>query len=201
LSSWASPMAAPAPPPSLPVDPFMTLLLETANHGGLHPPLHASLQGTPIREATKRRADFIRLIDEELTKPAREVLTVFAGFDLSVLCAALWGRLSGNAELQRLTAWFLDDVPDYPSRLSLSLRLYSGYLSAAKAIAWGVTGGKHTATTRANSIKAIEAVAQVDPIFAAGVETAPQYKWRVRREGIYHDGIPPGSIVLADWND
>ena len=80
-------------------------------------------------------------------------------------------------------------------------RLYAGYLSAAKTIAWGVTGGKHTAATRAASIAQIEATARGDPIYAAGVETAPQYKWRVRGEGIYRDGIPAGSIVVADWDD
>jgi hypothetical protein len=95
----------------------------------------------------------------------------------------------------------LSDVPDYPSRLGPSLRLYAGYLSAAKTIAWGVTGGKHTAVTRAAAIAVVEAEAQKDLIFRAGVETAPHYKWRVRREGIYNDGIPAGSTVLADWDD
>ena len=179
----------------------MNLLLQTPNHGNLHPPLPVSLQGNPIREATKRRADFIQFIAEELTKPAREVLTTFVGFDLPVQCMALLARLSGNAELQRLTAWFLNDVPDYPSRLGLSLRLYTGYLSAAKTIAWGVTGGKHTAVTRAASIAAIEAIARNDLVFKAGVEMAPQYKWRVLGEGIYSDGIPAGSVLLVDWDD
>jgi hypothetical protein len=62
-------------------------------------------------------------------------------------------------------------------------------------------GGIHTAATREAGIAIIEATAQNDPILKAGVETAPHYKWRVRREGIYNDGIPVGSIILADWDD
>jgi hypothetical protein len=96
---------------------------------------------------------------------------------------------------------FLDDVSDADSRINITLRLYAGYLDTAKTIAWGVTGRKNTAATRDPEIRQIDGQATTDPIYLAGVEVAPHYKWRVLREGIYREGIPAGAIVLRDWND
>ena len=109
--------------------------------------------------------------------------------------------LRGHADLNARLTLFLDDVADADHRISISLRLYSGYLEAAKTIAWSVTGRKNTAATRFQEIQTVEARAAVDGIYLAGVEAAPHYKWRVLGEGIYTEGIPAGSIVLRDWID
>jgi hypothetical protein len=96
---------------------------------------------------------------------------------------------------------FLDDVPAVDARISITLRLYAGYLDAAKTIAWGVTGRKNTPATRATDNHTLQTRAAGDPIYKAGVETAPHYKWRCLGQGIYKEGIPPGAVVLQDWDD
>lgn len=184
------------------MDPLMELLLETANRQfGAPPVLPLSLQGNPLREATKRRADFIKLIDELLTADARRVQTQIAGVDYDRQCPMLASQLRADGELNQRTALFLDDVSDFDRRLSISLRLYAGYLDTAKVVAWGVRGRKNTAITRHQEIQLVEARATNDPVYRAGVETAPHYKWRVLGEGVYSEGIPAGAIVLLDWED
>ncbi len=184
------------------MDPLMQLLLETANQQfGAPPVLPLSLQGNPLREATKRRADFLKLIDQLITADAREVQKQVPEADYTRQCPMFATRLRANKELEQRTALFLDDVPDFDTRISISLRLYAGYLDTAKVIAWGVTGRKNTASTRYQEVQIVEARAAADTLYRAGVETAPQYKWRVLAEGIYSEGIPTGSIVLLDWED
>jgi hypothetical protein len=184
------------------MDPLMQLLLETAIRAfGSPPPLPLSLQGNPLREATKRRADFLKLVEQLLTDEARRVQRQVPSRDLNQQCPQLAAGLRANNDLDQRTRWFLDDVPDFDHRINISLRLYAGYLDTAKVIAWGVTGRKNTPITRYQEIQTVEQRATPDPIYRAGVETAPQYKWRVLAEGIYSEGIPAGSIVLRDWDD
>lgn len=200
-----------APSSGLPEDPMMNLLLQTANYHWLasSPPLTLppSLQGdaqaaNQLRDATKKRASFIHWIEEDLAVEAQRVLDTFAGLDLSIQCPGLMGRLDGNARLQQRTAWFLgDSLPVYRDRLQVCLRLYAGYLGAAKTIAWAVTGGRHTDATRAAANQLIETNANNDEIYRAGVETAPLYKCCCLGEPIFRDGIPNGSVVLRDWAD
>jgi hypothetical protein len=177
-----------APPQQLP-DPFMGLLLATANQSGPPPVLPLSLQGNPIREATKKRADYLKLIDQVIEADARQVQQRLPGDDYARQSPLLASTLRANNKLKELTAWFLDDVPDFDTRINISLRLYAGYLEAAKVIAWGVRGRKNNANTRHDEIQIVEARAVSDSVYRAGVEAAPHYKWRVLREGIYSDGV------------
>lgn len=180
-------------------DPLMELLRLAADVIGPPPMVPLSLHGNPLREATKRRADFLRLVDSVITTDVR----IAQGLAPTTAAQAplLVSRLRANTELEEKTRLFLDDVVDADTRINISLRLYAGYLEAAKTIAWGVTGRKNTAATRFNEIQIVEARAAGDAVYRAGVESAPQYKWRVLREGIYRDGIPSGFVVLLDWED
>ena len=184
------------------MDPLMQLLYETAIQVfGTPPPLPPSLDGYPLREANKRRADYIRYIEEQLTAAARVIQEQIQGVNLAQQCPALADQLRQEQVLDQRTTLFLDDVSSTDQRLNITLRLYAGYLDTAKTIAWGVTGRKNTAATRFNEMQAVEFRAAADPIYRAGVEVAPHYKWRVRGEGIYGEGIPSGAVVLRDWQD
>lgn len=185
-----------------PVDPLMQLLYETAIQVfGAPPPLPPSLDGYPIREATKRRADFIRYIEEQLTNCVRTVQGQIPGVNLAQQCPALAAQLRGDQTLDQRTGLFLDDVADRDQRINITLRLYAGYLDTAKTVAWGVTNRKNTAATRFAEIQVVEARAAADPIYRAGVEVTPHYKWRCLGQGIYREGIPAGAAVLRDWDD
>jgi hypothetical protein len=177
------------------MDPLMELLYRTAvQEFGTQLPLPLSLQGNPLREANKRRTDFLRFIEARVTANARQVQGEIPGIDYLHQCPLLATQLRADQDLTQRTHLFLDDVPDPDARINIALRLYAGYLDTAKTIAWGVTGRKNTASTRFNEIQAIEARAAADAIYRAGVETAPHYKWRVLGEGIYREGIPAGAI-------
>jgi hypothetical protein len=183
------------------MDPLMQLLLQTAIHCfGNAPRLPLSLQGYPLREATKKRADFLQLIAGLLTDVAQPILDHVPPLGQAEY-TQFAGNLRAHAQLNSQLALFLDDLANNDERIHIALRLYVGYLETAKVIAWGVTNRKNTAVTRFQEIHIIETRAAGDAIYSAGVETAPQYKWRVRGEGIYTDGIPAGAIVLRDWDD
>jgi hypothetical protein len=184
-------------------DELMELLRQTAIlQFGAPSSLPLSLNGNPLREATKRRAEFLRIVQKPLSDHGHAVLNSIPGPNYPAQCADLAVRLRGETNLTAPAALFLDDVADADARISISLRLYAGYLDTAKVIAWGVRGRKNTAATRNHEITAIvEAKAVGDCIYEAGIEAAPHYKWRCLGENIFSEGIPPGSIVLRDWND
>jgi hypothetical protein len=75
------------------------------------------------------------------------------------------------------------------------------YLDAAKIISDVVRGRKNDAKTRQEEMPVVDARANSDVIYCAGVQAAPFYKRAVLKQVIFKDGIPAGSAVLEDWID
>lgn len=94
-----------------------------------------------------------------------------------------------------LSSPFLKDVGETNTRTNLTLRLWSGCLWAAKTIALETLDGPNSANQRLLSFtRDIDPIAQVDPIFRAGVEAAPAFK-RLQNQEISLDGVPLTSPV------
>src|SRR4051794_675615 len=102
-------------------DTFMELLLMAAGQFGPPPALPASLNGSPIREATKRRADFLGLVDKLIEADARQVQQLMPQAPTDQQGHALAIRLGTTGELAYWTALFLEDVPDLPTRTNVAL--------------------------------------------------------------------------------
>jgi hypothetical protein len=109
---------------------------------------------------------------------------------------AVTARSAARAlDLAERAAAFIPDVPDTKTRVSISLRLWSGCMSAAKTIAEGTRSGPNTAEGRHRVFaEIIDPIAENDPIYAAGVEAAPAFKTR-RNQPYILDGVPEGSSV------
>jgi hypothetical protein len=197
-------------------DPSMELAWRAANHLGGVPALPAFLQADTARKANARRAVFLmeveNAIEEEIrvTRVTKTDPEVRAGNVNSVHeylalidrhVPELAGRLVRNRLLIETTGRLLHDLSDSAVRVNVSLRIYAGYLGAAKIIAAGVRGRSNNSTTRTAEMPSVDARAGGDQIFAAGVRAAPFYKGTVLKEPIFRDGIPAGSIVLEDWPD
>lgn len=199
---WSEPV-----PPTTPTrtdDPIFELLEKAAPTIGATPGLPLSLSGNPIREATKRRADLLLEVENPIAKAvAKAQQGVTDLYDFNPQIPKLIAALQSDAAFDTggYVALFLDDVASKDDRINISIRLYLGYLSGAKVIAWKVKGRKNTSATRYQEIQEIEKKAAADPVYKAGVEAAPRYKWKVKAEGIYREGIPAGSSVLVDWED
>lgn len=93
------------------------------------------------------------------------------------------------------SAALLSDVTDAESRANIALRLWSGYIHAAFEISDTV---KHE--RRSNNFRKIDYICQFDPIFKAGVESAPLYKKQLC-EKISFDGVPEDSPVRKHQDD
>jgi hypothetical protein len=70
-----------------------------------------------------------------------------------------------------------------------------------KMAAQGARSKREGPVTRFAEIQVVEARAAADPIYRAGVEVTPHYKWRCLGQCIYREGIPAGAAVLRDWDD
>ena len=79
-------------------------------------------------------------------------------------------------------------------RANIVLRLYSGCISAAKTIALGTRNGPNSAELRLAAFSKIDSIAQINAVFAAGVETAPAFE-TLRNEPISFDGVAERSVV------
>ncbi len=182
-------------------DPAMDLARLTGQHLGT-PALPASMQGATMREANGKRAAFLRevaspLRDREMAQVQGQYVS--RPYDLLPQIAALVQRLPLASDIDHITRRHLPDVPDLNARLSIALRLWAGYMDAAKMIAEGTRYEMNDATTRQRDNPVLEARAAADPVYAAGVEAAPHFKHRVLGEPIFSDGIPAGAVVLRDW--
>jgi len=92
------------------------------------------------------------------------------------------------------SAPLVPDVPDPLERLKVVLRLWSGCLMAAKVIADETLDGANTIEDRQDHFPAIDAAAQGDRIFEAGVEAAPAFKTEMEQHYSL-DGVPEDSPV------
>ena len=156
-------------------DPNMALALHFARNLGPTPTLPESLQ------LVERRAELVHRIDA----PIVENLDLFD----------VVGRIATRVrDIMRVTAEFMPDVEDPTDRLNIALRLWSGCLSAAKTIAHETRSGPNDAAVRARIMPEVDAIAREDPIYAAGVESAPAFK-RLRGQGYSLEGVPETSPV------
>jgi hypothetical protein len=92
------------------------------------------------------------------------------------------------------TAKEMADVDDAIERLNLALRLWAGCIWAAKTIAHKTLSGPNTPDMRRDAFLQIDAYAENDEIFAAGVEAAPVFLEQ-RGQTYSLDGVPPDSRV------
>ena len=82
-------------------------------------------------------------------------------------------------------------------RMNILLRLWCGCLGAAKTIAAATMDGPNVAADRARIFsESLDPLAAADPVFRAGVRTAPTFKHRQQPPQPYYlDGVPEGSVV------
>jgi hypothetical protein len=190
-------------------DPTMELARQTGlnlNWHGLVLP--ASLMGGTLREANERRTRFLQEIDDPLINGQVTPVQAASAVDpydltpqIQEVTRALQ-RVLPASPVAQVSGRHMHDVPDLLTRIAIALRLWAGYMDAAKVIdAVGTRYELNNRNTRQRDIPTVEAKALGDGIYMAGVEAAPHYKWRVLGEAICREGIPAGSIVLRDWED
>lgn len=158
-----------------PGDPNMALALHFARSLGPASLLPESLQ------RVERRAELVHRIDAPLV----EHLELFH----------VVGQIATRVrDIIRVTPEFMPDVENPIDRLNIALRLWSGCLAAAKTIAYETRSGPNDAVLRARIMLEVDAIAREDPIYAAGVESAPAFK-RLRGQGYSLEGVPEESPV------
>ena len=77
-------------------------------------------------------------------------------YDLPPQVPRLAARLGSNQALDQLTARVLTDVREKSERINIALRLYAGYLDAAKVIAGSTRHETNDATTRRRDIPKVD---------------------------------------------
>jgi hypothetical protein len=116
------------------------------------------------------------------------------------LIADFHGNLSFEEKAQcqnviaRLSKAHISDVNDDKVLTNISLRIWSGCLSAAKTIAFRTMDGPNNPEKRESIFRQIELIAQGDPIYCAGVEAAPSFR-RLLKEDYSFEGVPKNSVV------
>jgi len=158
------------------MDPNMAIALSLA-HGLAQRPLTLPAALTDVQA----RATFIRAIDKPLLVDGNGVA------QWEEFGAQLCAIAQSSAEVMRELVGELD-------RVAVALVLWSGCITAAKAIAFETRSGENTAAGRAQQFAAIDGLAAQDALFCAGVEAAPAFK--AQREQPYSlDGVPQTSPV------
>jgi hypothetical protein len=127
------------------------------------------------------RATFIREIDKPLLVDGNGV--------------AQWQEFGAQLRaIAQCSAGVMRELVDELDRVAIALVLWSGCITAAKAIAFETRSGENTAAGRAEQFAAIDEFAAQDALFCAGVEAAPAFK--TQREQPYSlDGVPQSSPV------
>lgn len=196
-------------------DSAMNLALYAGWETGPRPTLPPSLQGTTLREANVKRAAFLQAVEnavDTVVQPFNrlayqqvlsggvqtidELNALLQEFAPQVTAAA-----TANYSFDTITVRHLTDVPALSDRISISFRLWAGYMDAAKSIAEGTRVGPNDRSNRLALYGVVLAKAAIDSVYEAGVEAAPHYKHRVLTQPIFREGIPDGAIVLRDWDD
>ncbi|MGA9154415.1 MAG: hypothetical protein WBZ36_27850 [Candidatus Nitrosopolaris sp.] len=85
-------------------------------------------------------------------------------------------------------------------RKSIGLRLWSSCLSAAKTIALETRAGQNTPDNRTEIFQYLDQIAVQDPIYTAGVESAPLFK-KERQQCYSFNGVPLTSPVRRYPNE
>src|SRR5713101_991791 len=119
----------------------MDLARRTAESFRLAPLLPLSLQGCTLRETTMKRASIIDAVGNALVAEMELVKKIFpqgtTALDqyITSLIPKLASRLPNNNELAEITRRFMPEVSDFMARLNIALRMWAGYMDAAKTIA------------------------------------------------------------------
>lgn len=111
-----------------------------------------------------------------------------------------WDRLGRLKEIVAAIDAVITDVGDPLERLGIALRLWAGCMSAAKTIAATTMDGANTPEGRAAAFVAIDALADADELYAAGVEAAPAFK-ALHEQEYFFAGVPETSRVRRHPND
>ena len=127
------------------------------------------------------RATFIREIDKPLLVDADGV--------------AQWEEFGAQLRaISQSSAALMPELVGELDRVAVALVLWSGCITAAKAIALDTRSGENTAAGRVQQFVAIDGLAAQDALFCAGVEAAPAFK--TQRDQPYSlDGVPQTSPV------
>jgi hypothetical protein len=161
-------------------DPNMETALRWANELGSCPTLPSSLQ-----DVTQRSKLVYKINTPKLVK------SLFADFHGNL---SIEEKAQCQNTIARLSRAYILDVTDDKVIMNISLRIWSGCLSAAKTIAFQTVDGPNTPENRESIFRQIELIAQGDPIFRAGVEAAPSFR-RLLKEDYSFEGVPKNSVV------
>ncbi|OPY38189.1 MAG: hypothetical protein A4E35_00611 [Methanoregula sp. PtaU1.Bin051] len=161
-------------------DPNMETALRWANELGPSPTLPSSLQ-----DVTERSKLVYAINTSNLAN------SLFADFHRNL---SIVEKAKCQNAIARLSRAYMSDVTDDKVLVNISLRLWSGCLSAAKTIAFQTMDGPNTPEKRELIFTQIEFNAQEDPIYRAGVEAAPTFK-RLLKEGYSFEGVSKNSVV------
>ena len=91
---------------------------------------------------------------------------------------------------------------DILQRINISLRIWSGCLSAGKKHRLEKPrSGNNTSMSRQIAFSRINVWTKIDPIYRSGVESAPVWKRLINQgDDIHFDGIPSDSPVMKYMN-
>lgn len=142
--------------------------------------------------------DISGLLASDITELARLIKRFNEELDMSHFEVELAKADNKKEFLSRIVEWMKNILPELKlteeELISLGLRLWIGCISAAKALSDKDMNGPIDAKYRAELFSHIDAYAQEDPVFLAGVETAPKYK-NLMDEPIFLEGVPSNSVV------
>jgi hypothetical protein len=165
----------------VPADTNMLLARQMAAHVVSDPGLPASVAGmTP-----DQKADLLAAVDKE---PRDRLPVSWDDYEPFTRIATLFGRIGMMTEAR------IHDVPDALQRINIVLRMWAGCLDAGKAIAEETRSGPNTSTIRAQKVQQVEASANGDPVYAAGIEASVIIKGR-RGEKMSFAGVPVGTRI------
>lgn len=144
--------------------------------------LHAGPVALPTALAdVQARVQFIAMIDEPLLLDAEGV--------------AQWNKMGRRLRrMENASRQVMPEVPGSLGRVSIALRLWSGCITAANAIARETLSGPNTPDGREAEFQTIDAFAATDQIFTAGVEAAPAFKTS-QGQAYSLEGVPADSSV------
>ncbi len=165
-------------------DPVVQLTILFANHLVSPPALPGSLASMNADE----KADLLIAV---MDKPLVEQLPLNSSdFQPYLQIATLVGRIAS------MTAGPIHDVPEPLNRVNLMLRLWAGYMHAAKTIANGTRSGGNTDETRKEGSLEIDRYSASDPVYAAGVDAVVVVKTKLK-ESFTFAGVAPGTRLHA----
>jgi hypothetical protein len=99
-------------------------------------------------------------------------------------------------DMTKTTDKQIPGIDNIHARNGVGFLLWSGCISAAKAIALDTRDGVNTPESRMRDFtNLINPLCGIDEFYKAGVETAPIFK-RLLNQAVSFDGVPDGSPVL-----